>query len=150
MCPYPPCQTRNDIGTSLLTKPGAMMRSFFVVAALLSLSAGTTYASASCDRGSSNADVLAIRGKTAQAQDMNRMINGEVDASSPAFGRSIDTRVQATIAEMLAGFKKRCQPGDVISVPSAYASVVKQVCDFNKSVVKQGDTTMCIMRQVSP
>lgn len=34
MCPYPPCQTRNDIGTSSLTKSGAMMRAFVVIVAV--------------------------------------------------------------------------------------------------------------------
>lgn len=43
-------------------------------------------------------------------------------------------------------FREACHSGDVISVPSAYDSIVRRLCNFDKSVIQNRKSTTCVMK----
>jgi hypothetical protein len=46
--------------------------------------------------------------------------------------------------------RQHCQIGETIVIPAAYSGAVALLCDFSKSIVSTGASTMCVLAKPRP
>jgi hypothetical protein len=51
----------------------------------------------------------------------------------------------ASPRELVDYLKNLCTPGQPISLPSSQGFIIRNVCDFNRSMTDNGETTRCVM-----
>ncbi len=115
-----------------------------------------TFASASdsCNKASGNAAVVALQNTTdietirqrsieAAGLDPNKRMQAQYAAgSSPEVSKLISDAAQ----KMITGYSSGCVAGDVIAIPASWSYVVRELCDFGKTIVNDREVMMCVMR----
>jgi len=111
-------------------------------------------ASEPCDKASGNAALMVLQ--NSNDMEKHRQMAVESGGSDPLLRRVNGLKFSTSVELMnlvsdarqkvLLEYKNGCSVGDAVSIPTAWSSIVKEVCDFGKSIVTVGDSIFCMVR----
>jgi hypothetical protein len=101
-------------------------------------------ATTSCDNAS---DEAASSDATYHFDEKMDWDNVRMGVTTPqAFRARSDARSSGRQEARIKSYRQNCTKGETIKMLSAWSYQVKELCDFNKSVLSIGAETLCVMQ----
>jgi hypothetical protein len=101
-------------------------------------------ATTSCDRASGEAvisDMKYDNDRAGETQDLRMGTMTPLD-----FRTRSDERASGRLPARLKLFQQNCSKGETLQIATSWVYIVKELCDFDKTIANIGNETLCVMK----
>jgi hypothetical protein len=101
-------------------------------------------ATTSCDKASADAVIADMTSDNDRQEELLKLREGTISLQD--FRARSDKRSSGEVEARILLYQQSCSKGETLKVLSAWSFVVKELCDFNKSILNIGKETLCVMK----